>query len=129
MKLTAPLCLNFLMIVHFEGHQKTVFDEIAGEEATLAFVRSFLQWFPCVIVVLYVSNFFNLYSKFMKLLKLDELTYCDFYDPDRLDNGKQALARERGLRSSPRELQPISAAAAEKGRAFLYVPLKEQHIV
>lgn len=88
------------MIVHFEGHQPTAFDQVAGHDATLDFVRSFLQWLPIIILFLCLSNFCNLFSKCMKALKLDEYTYYNYYDPDRLEPGKQLLAQERSIFTS-----------------------------
>eukprot|EP00826_Nyctotherus_ovalis_P055372 TRINITY_DN7346_c0_g1_i7.p2 TRINITY_DN7346_c0_g1~~TRINITY_DN7346_c0_g1_i7.p2 ORF type:complete len:124 (-),score=36.09 TRINITY_DN7346_c0_g1_i7:68-439(-) len=117
-KLTAPLCLNFLMIVHFEGHQPTVFDRVAGKNATLNLVKGFLQWFPCVILVLCASNFFNLYSKLMKWTGLDEYTYYDYFDQDRLETGRKILDKERKCVESARN---IELASINQGSAFLYV--------
>lgn len=117
-KLTAPLCLNFLMIVHFEGHQQTVFDRVAGKNATLNLVKGFLKWFPCVILILCISNFFNLYSKLMKWAGLDDYTYYDYFDKDRLETGRQILERERNYTTTARN---IELTTSSQGSAFLYV--------
>jgi len=117
-KLTAPLCLNFLMIIHFQGKQDTVFDIVAGEKATLAFVKAFLQWFPCIIIILCASNYANLYSKIMKCLKLDEFTYYDYFDEDRLESGKALLEKEHTVNTRSIELANV---VPEKGSDFKYV--------
>jgi hypothetical protein len=94
-KLAAPLCVNLLMMLHMEDNQRTVFDRVAGKGMQWAFVDEFLHYFPCVILVLCIMNFFEVYSKFMKVCGLDDYTYYDFYDLDRLEAGKQILEEER----------------------------------
>jgi len=106
------------MIVHFEGYQQTVFDRVAGKNATLDLVKGFLKWFPCVILVLCVSNFFNLYSKLMKWAGLDEYTYYDYFDQDRLETGRKILEKERNNVTSARGIELTSN---NTGSAFLYV--------
>ena len=62
-----------------------------------SFANWFLSNFPSVILVLCVMYFFEVYSKAMKYLGLDEYTYYDFYDPDQLENGIVVLNIERAM--------------------------------
>lgn len=105
-KLAAPLCVNFLMFIHFENHQGTVFDKVAGRGMSWSFVNSFLKYFPCVILILCLMYYFEVYSKVMKSLGLDEYTYYNFYEPDKMESGIQILKNERLAilyeKSSPR---------------------------
>ena len=55
-----------LMMLHMEDNQPTEFDKVAGKGMQWSFVDSFLHYYPCVILVLCILNFFEVYSKLMK---------------------------------------------------------------
>lgn len=94
-KLASPLCLNFLMLIHIENHKKTVFDQVAGRGMSWAFVNNFLEYFPCLTLVLCLAYYFDVYSKVMKVMGLDEFTYYNFYDPLAAAEGIHILKTER----------------------------------
>ena len=94
-KLASPLCLNFLMLIHFENHRQTVFDKVAGKGMSWAFVNNFLEYFPCLTLVLCLLYYFDVYSKVMKVIGMDEYTYYNFYDPHDAASGIQILKEER----------------------------------
>jgi hypothetical protein len=54
----------------------------------------------------------------MKWTGLDEYTYYDYYDRDRLETGRKILERERSNVTSARG---IELASNNTGSAFLYV--------
>ncbi len=119
-KLAAPLCVNFLMLIHFENNQSTIFDKVAGRGMSWSFVNSFLKYFPCLIVVLCLLYYFEVYSKVMKSLGLDEYTYYNFYDPEQLEAGVDVLKRERIKALQEKGMSPRRAAlkAAEQKVSF-----------
>ncbi len=103
-KLAAPLCVNFLMVIHYENNQETVFDKVAGRGMSWSFVSSFLRYIPCFILILCVMYFFNVYSIIMKHMDMEEYTYYNFYDPEKLEDGARVLTTERDRRSRERTL-------------------------
>ena len=109
-KLAAPLCVNFLMLIHFENNQGTVFDQVAGRGMSWSFVNSFLRYFPCIIVVLCLLYYFEAYSKVMKSLGLDEYTYYNFYDLEQSEIGIQILKLERTRTLKEKTMSPRRTA-------------------
>ena len=59
-KLAAPLCVNFLMIIHFENHQETIFDKVAGRGMSWSFANNFLKYFPCLTLILCLAYYFEI---------------------------------------------------------------------
>ena len=91
-KLASPLCVNFLMLIHFEKSGKaTQFDSVAGKIASWNFVGMYLTYCPCMICVLCIMIQLNLYSKFMKCIGFDDCAYYNFYEAEKARLGKDIL--------------------------------------
>jgi len=57
-------------------------------EVVPLFGQSFQLFFPCMLLVFCLFNFFGIFTKVMKALGLDQLTFYNNYDPEKLHEGK-----------------------------------------
>ena len=77
-KLAAPMCVNFLKIMHIEG---TAFHRMIGAMDPIPLVgEQFQKIFPAALVILCIFNVFDVWSKLMKCIGLDEFSFIDIYD-------------------------------------------------
>ena len=92
-KLAAPLCFNFLNVLHLEG---TAFQRTlgvgSGYQAVPLIGDEFQKLFPATLVLLVLCNAFDLWSKLMVCLGLDEFTFAAVMDAQKIEDGRE-LAR------------------------------------
>ena len=59
----------------------------------------FFMFFPLLLILLILANYFEVLSKVMKSLGLTEYAYEDLYkDEEKKDMGEDLLARERKIK-------------------------------
>lgn len=80
-KLAAPLCFNFLNVLHLEG---TAFQRMlgvgSGYQAVPLIGDEFQKLFPATLVLLVLCNAFDVWTKLMVCLGLDEFTFAAVMD-------------------------------------------------
>mmetsp|Transcript_14808 Transcript_14808/g.10705 ORF Transcript_14808/g.10705 Transcript_14808/m.10705 type:complete len:143 (+) Transcript_14808:1301-1729(+) len=97
MKLAAPLCFNFCQLIDLKSG--TQFNSIMGLMDPMPIIGpSFQKLFPATLLVLCLINFFDVWSKFMRLLGLEELTFSEFYEEEKAEEGKRLVQIERQAR-------------------------------
>lgn len=73
-RLAAPMCINFLNIIHLEG---TCFGSVIGAMDPIPLIgKQFQNIFPTTLLLLCIFNVFNLWSNLMIWLGLDEYSFC-----------------------------------------------------
>lgn len=92
-KLAAPLCFNFLNVLHLEG---TAFQRMlgvgSGYQAVPLIGDEFQKLFPATLVLLVLCNVFDVWSKLMVCLGLDDFTFAAVIDSQKIEDGRE-LAR------------------------------------
>jgi hypothetical protein len=95
-RLTAPLCLNFLLFLKVKN---TVYSEYMQVIDVVPLVGSkFATFFPLLLLVFAFLNFFQVYGKFMSALGMDSLSLGTKVTADKVADGKNIVLRNRNER-------------------------------
>lgn len=86
-KLAAPLCLNFCKLIHVEG---TAFHRLmlGGTDPIPLIGEEFQKIFPATLVLLCLFNVFDVWSKLMVCMGLDDFTFAEIIDSQKIEDGK-----------------------------------------
>ena len=94
--LASPLCFNFLKMTNVKDTQ---FHHILNPlDAIPILGRSFQTFFPGVLFVLCLVNYFDIWTKIVRSVGLEELAFSEVYDESRVENGRKLVKIERNSR-------------------------------
>ena len=111
-KLAAPLSYNFHYLAKLNG---TAFMDVLGVMQIIpVFGTAFQLFCPCFLIIFALINYFNLFSRLMSAIGLEEYTFSSF-DKDKYSFGKEIIDRER-----EKHLVDMANAAKRK-KPFYYV--------
>jgi len=76
-KLAFPICYNYLLLVNMSNNDlnKPVFERVMGIIDLVSIMGDFQRFFPCILIVFLIMNWFNLYNKVMKALSLEDYAF------------------------------------------------------
>ena len=102
-RLTPPLCLNFLGLIHLDSHityednlQETSYTQIMGHMDVISIVSDgFNIYFPIAIVLLCICTYFSLGSRILHFLGFQQFIGDDDMTQEFVDEGKSIISRER----------------------------------
>ncbi|OWF39089.1 LMBR1 domain-containing protein 2-like isoform X2 [Mizuhopecten yessoensis] len=102
-RLTPPLCLNFLGLIHLDSHityranlEETSYTEIMGHMDVISFVSDgFNIYFPIAIVLLCICTYFSLGSRILQFLGFSQFIGDDDMTQEFVDEGREIIRRER----------------------------------
>uniref|UniRef100_A0A668A891 LMBR1 domain containing 2b n=1 Tax=Myripristis murdjan TaxID=586833 RepID=A0A668A891_9TELE len=104
-RLTPPLCLNFLGLIHMDSaisHQKkeqTAYTSIMGSMRVLSFIANgFYIYYPMLIVILCIATYFSLGTRCLNLLGFQQFVGDSEMTSDLIDEGKELIRREKRKR-------------------------------
>ncbi|KAI1881909.1 hypothetical protein AGOR_G00244330 [Albula goreensis] len=104
-RLTPPLCLNFLGLIHMDStisHQQkeqTAYTSIMGSMQVLSFIANgFYIYYPMLIVILCIATYFSLGTRCLNLLGFQQFMGDNNMTSDLIDEGKELIRRERRKR-------------------------------
>ncbi|XP_050033222.1 G-protein coupled receptor-associated protein LMBRD2B isoform X1 [Dermacentor andersoni] len=105
-RLTPPLCLNFLGLLHLDTHVsseahrvETAYTEIMGHLDLIPIVaRGFNLYFPTLICVLCLATWWHLGSRLLHCLGFEQFITDDELTGDLVNEGRDLIKRERGRR-------------------------------
>ncbi|XP_028658296.1 G-protein coupled receptor-associated protein LMBRD2B [Erpetoichthys calabaricus] len=104
-RLTPPLCLNFLGLIHMDSaisHQKkeqTAYTSIMGSMRVLYFIADgFYIYYPMLIVILCIATYFSLGTRCLNLLGFQQFMGDNDMTSDLIDEGKELIRREKRKR-------------------------------
>ncbi|XP_061119325.1 G-protein coupled receptor-associated protein LMBRD2B isoform X2 [Conger conger] len=104
-RLTPPLCLNFLGLIHMDSaisHQKkeqTAYTSIMGSMRVLSFIANgFYIYYPMLILLLCIATYFSLGTRCLNLLGFQQFMGDNNMTSDLMDEGKELIRRERRKR-------------------------------
>uniref|UniRef100_A0AAQ5Y702 LMBR1 domain containing 2 n=1 Tax=Amphiprion ocellaris TaxID=80972 RepID=A0AAQ5Y702_AMPOC len=99
-RLTPPLCLNFLGLIHMDSaisHQKkepTAYTSIMGSMQVLYFIANgFYIYYPMLIVILTIATYFSLGTRCLNLLGFQQFMGDNEMTSDLIDEGKELIRR------------------------------------
>ncbi|KAH7976901.1 hypothetical protein HPB52_021478 [Rhipicephalus sanguineus] len=125
-RLTPPLCLNFLGLLHLDTHVsseahriETAYTEIMGHLDLIPIVaRGFNLYFPTLICVLCLATWWHLGSRLLHCLGFEQFLTDDELTGDLVNEGRDLIKRERGRRqraADQRRRPPRQPPADELG--------------
>ncbi|XP_061732220.1 G-protein coupled receptor-associated protein LMBRD2B-like isoform X2 [Nerophis ophidion] len=104
-RLTPPLCLNFLGLIHMDAaisHQQkeqTAYTSIMGSMRVLSFVANgFYIYYPMLIVLLCIATYFSLGTRCLNLLGFQQFMGDCEMTSDLMEEGKELIRREKRKR-------------------------------
>uniref|UniRef100_A0A4W6EMK4 LMBR1 domain containing 2b n=1 Tax=Lates calcarifer TaxID=8187 RepID=A0A4W6EMK4_LATCA len=104
-RLTPPLCLNFLGLIHMDSaisHQQkeqTAYTSIMGSMHVLPFIANgFYIYYPMLIVILCIATYFSLGTRCLNLLGFQQFMGDSEMTSDLIDEGKELIRREKRKR-------------------------------
>lgn len=104
-RLTPPLCLNFLGLIHMDSaisHQEkeqTAYTYIMGSMHVLPFIaQGFYIYYPMLILILCIATYFSLGTRCLNLLGFQQFMGDCEMTSDLIDEGKELIRREKRKR-------------------------------
>ncbi|XP_014675164.1 PREDICTED: LMBR1 domain-containing protein 2-like [Priapulus caudatus] len=105
-RLTPPLCLNFLGLIHLDSHVtkdhelvETSYTQIMGHMDVISIVSDgFNIYFPMAIVLLCAATYFHLGSRCLHFLGFDQFIGDDDITQEIVDEGRELVKREKRKR-------------------------------
>uniref|UniRef100_A0A8C7NI83 LMBR1 domain containing 2b n=1 Tax=Oncorhynchus mykiss TaxID=8022 RepID=A0A8C7NI83_ONCMY len=104
-RLTPPLCLNFLGLIHMDSaisHQlkeQTAYTSIMGSMRVLSFIANgFYIYYPMLILLLCIATYFSLGTRCLNLLGFQQFVGDNEMTSDLIDEGKELIRREKRKR-------------------------------
>uniref|UniRef100_A0AAQ6AG47 LMBR1 domain containing 2 n=1 Tax=Amphiprion ocellaris TaxID=80972 RepID=A0AAQ6AG47_AMPOC len=110
-RLTPPLCLNFLGLIHMDSaplsrNTECTKKHIMGSMHLLSFISDgFYIYYPMLVLLLCFATFYNLGSRCLNLLGLYQYIADDELASDLVDEGRELIRRERRRRQRAEEGQ------------------------
>ncbi|KAL4235670.1 LMBR1 domain-containing protein 2 [Mactra antiquata] len=102
-RLTPPMCLNFLGLIHLDSHVthsenkiETAYTKIMGHMDVIPIISDgFNIYFPIMIVLLCICTYFSLGSRILHFLGINQFIGDDDLTTELVDEGKELVKRER----------------------------------
>ncbi|XP_076010446.1 G-protein coupled receptor-associated protein LMBRD2B-like [Genypterus blacodes] len=101
-RLTPPLCLNFLGLIHMDSaisHQariQTSYTAIMGSMRVLSFISDgFYIYYPMLVLLLCFATYCKLGSRCLNLFGFQQYITDDDFTSDLVEEGKELITRER----------------------------------
>ncbi|XP_043199835.1 LMBR1 domain-containing protein 2 homolog [Amphibalanus amphitrite] len=114
-RLTPPLCLNFLGMIHMDSHiikdrvDETAYTKIMGHMDVLAILsEGFNIYFPMCVLAFCLATWFSLGARLLSFLGFQQFLDQDEITTDLTDEGRELVRREhrRRQRQSGAETRP-----------------------
>ncbi|XP_012684125.1 G-protein coupled receptor-associated protein LMBRD2a [Clupea harengus] len=104
-RLTPPLCLNFLGLIHMDtaisGQQReqTAYTTIMGSMKVLSFIaKGFYIYYPMLILLLCIATYYSLGTRCLNMLGFQQFMGENNMTTDLVDEGRELIRRERRMR-------------------------------
>lgn len=109
-RLTPPLCLNFLGLIHMDSHViknkvlETHYTQVMGHMDVISIISDgFNIYFPILIFALCVATYFSLGSRVLSMLGFQQFVGDDELTTDLVDEGRELIKREKRRRQRAEE--------------------------
>ncbi|KAF2905093.1 hypothetical protein ILUMI_01077 [Ignelater luminosus] len=109
-RLTPPLCLNFLGLIHMDSHiikkqvLETHYTQIMGHMDVIAIISDgFNVYFPMAILAFCLATYFSIGSRILSMLGFHQFVGDDEITTDLVDEGRELIKREKRKRQRAEE--------------------------
>ncbi|KAJ3642157.1 hypothetical protein Zmor_024966 [Zophobas morio] len=109
-RLTPPLCLNFLGLIHMDSHiikkqvMETQYTQIMGHMDVIAIISDgFNVYFPMAILVFCLATYFSVGSRLLSMLGFHQFIGDDEMTTDLVEEGRELIKREKRKRQRSEE--------------------------
>ncbi|KAJ8920064.1 hypothetical protein NQ315_011718 [Exocentrus adspersus] len=109
-RLTPPLCLNFLGLIHMDSHviksqvMETSYTQIMGHMDVIGIIsHGFNIYFPMAILVFCLATYFSLGSRFLSMIGFHQFIGDDEMTTDLVEEGRDLIKREKRKRQRAQE--------------------------
>ena len=104
-RLTGPMCLNFLSIIHMDTHvissfnSSTSYTKVMGHMDVVSIVQDgFNVYFPILLVVLTLATYFSLGSRLLSFLGFQQFLEQEDLTGELVEEGRELIKREKRRR-------------------------------
>uniref|UniRef100_A0A8D8RSA0 LMBR1 domain-containing protein 2 homolog n=1 Tax=Cacopsylla melanoneura TaxID=428564 RepID=A0A8D8RSA0_9HEMI len=111
-RLTPPLCLNFLGMIHLDSHiiqnhaLETYYTQVMGHMDVISIISDgFNIYFPMLMLLLCLATYFSVGSKLLSIVGFHQFLTDDEVTTDLIDEGKVLITREKRKRQRLEETQ------------------------
>jgi len=111
-RLTGPMCLNFLSIIHMDTHvissfnSSTSYTKVMGHMDVVSIVQDgFNVYFPILLVVLTLATYFSLGSRLLSFLGFQQFLEQEDLTGELVEEGRELIKREKRRRERLEEQQ------------------------
>ncbi|XP_045473683.1 LMBR1 domain-containing protein 2 homolog [Harmonia axyridis] len=109
-RLTPPLCLNFLGLIHMDSHvikaqvMETHYTQVMGHMDVIGIISNgFNIYFPMAILIFGLCTYFSLGSRLLSFLGFHQFVGDDEMTTDLVDEGREIVKREKRKRIRSQE--------------------------
>lgn len=109
-RLTPPLCLNFLGLIHMDSHViksqvlETSYTQIMGHMDVIGIIsHGFNIYFPMAVLLFCLATYFSLGSRFLSMLGFHQFIGDDEMTTDLVEEGRELIKREKRKRQRAEE--------------------------
>ncbi|KAG5898796.1 hypothetical protein JTB14_011006 [Gonioctena quinquepunctata] len=109
-RLTPPLCLNFLGLIHMDSHvikrqvMETYYTQIMGHMDVIGIIsHGFNIYFPMAILVFCLATYFSLGSRILSMIGFHQFIGDDEMTTDLVEEGRELIKREKRKRQRAEE--------------------------
>jgi len=104
-RLTPPLCLNFLSLIHMDSHvihdweEETAYTRVMGHMDVVSIVSdAFNIYFPILLLILTLATYFSLGSRLLTFLGFQQFLEEAGHTGELVEEGRELVAREKRRR-------------------------------
>ncbi|CAH0555447.1 unnamed protein product [Brassicogethes aeneus] len=101
-RLTPPLCLNFLGLIHMDSHviksqvMETYYTQIMGHMDVIGIIsHGFNIYFPMAILLFCLATYFSLGSRILSMIGFHQFIGDDEMTTDLIEEGRELIKREK----------------------------------
>ncbi|XP_023029127.2 LMBR1 domain-containing protein 2 homolog [Leptinotarsa decemlineata] len=109
-RLTPPLCLNFLGLIHMDSHviksrvMETSYTRVMGHMDVIGIIsHGFNIYFPMAILVFCLATYFSLGSRLLSMIGFHQFIGDDEMTSDLVEEGRELIKREKRRRQRAEE--------------------------
>lgn len=109
-RLTPPLCLNFLGLIHMDSHiikkqvLETYYTQIMGHMDVIEIISDgFNVYFPIAILLFCLATYFSLGARLLSMIGFHQFVGDDEITTDLVDDGRELIKREKRRRHRTEE--------------------------
>ena len=104
-RLTYAICLNFLAMIHMDGHvtgrtgteiSETYFTKFMGHMDLLSFIaKGFNLYYPMIVLLVCICTYFSIGNRVLHCLGIQQFLSDDDFSSDFVREGKEIVRREK----------------------------------